>query len=104
LRVEAADLGVKVSVVCPGKIETPIYETNKIVGFDRGKALEMMPRGITPEKCADIILHGVERNKATIVVTFLAKFLWLLQRMSPGLIMWIAKQYIRKMRTVRIEE
>lgn len=104
LRAEAADLGVKVSVVCPGKIETPIYETSKIVGADREKVLAMFPKGITPEKCASIILRGVECNRATIVVTSLAKFLWLLQRINPSLTIGMAKRLVRKMRTFRIED
>jgi NAD(P)-dependent dehydrogenase (short-subunit alcohol dehydrogenase family) len=103
LRAEAADLGVKVSVVCPGKIETPIYQTSKVVGADREKVMAIFPKGITPEKCASIILRGVERNRATIVVTSLAKFLWLLQRINPGLTIGIAKRLARKMRTFRVE-
>lgn len=104
LRAEGRALGVKVSVVCPGKIETPIYETSKLVGFDREKAFGMLPKGITPEKCAAIILRGVEKNKATIVVTMLAKAVWLLGRLSQSLIHLIARIYIRVMRTARLEE
>ena len=104
LRVEGAGLGVKVSVVCPGFIETPIFYTSKIIKLDREKLLELAPKAITPEKCARVILCGVERNKATIVVTLLAKFLWLLQRISPGLVLWMGGQSIKKMREARIED
>ncbi len=104
LRAEAAGLGVKVTVVCPGKIETPIYQTNKVIRMDREKAVAMFPKGITPEKCASIILRGVERNRATIVVTSLAKFFWLLQRISPSLAIGMAKRLVRKMRTFRTED
>jgi len=106
LRVEGADLGVKVSVVCPGFIETPIFYNSKVVKVDREKLLELIPKGIiiTPEKCARIILRGVKSNKATIVVTLLAKFFWLLQRISPGLVLWIGRQAVKKMREVRIED
>ena len=104
LRAEGADLGVKVSVVCPGKIETPIFETTKIVGFDKKKALAMFPTGLAPEKCAEIIIRGVERNKATIVVTTLAKILWLLYRLSPSITLWLMTRYMGKMRTARIAD
>ncbi len=104
LRVEGAGLGVKVSVVCPGFIKTPIFYTSKFVKLDREKLLELMPKGIAPEKCARVILRGVGNNKATIVVTPLAKFLWLLQRISPGLMLWIWRQVIKKMREARIED
>jgi NADP-dependent 3-hydroxy acid dehydrogenase YdfG len=106
LRVEGAALGVKASVVCPGVIQTSIYQTSKLVGLDRDKALAMVPRGMTPEKCADVIIRGIERNKAVIVVTAAANFLYLMQRISPGLVLWFFRQYMKKMRSLRtaIEE
>ena len=54
--------------------------------------------GVTPEECAKIILRGVERNDAFIVVTFFAKFLWVLNRISPDLVIWIMKREYRKAR------
>jgi len=104
LRVEGADLGVKVSVVCPGFIDTPIFQTSKLVNLDREKLLQLTPKRLSPEECARVILRGVERNKATIVVTFLAKFLWILHRISPGLVLLLWRYTIRRMREARIEE
>jgi NAD(P)-dependent dehydrogenase (short-subunit alcohol dehydrogenase family) len=104
LRAEAADLGVNVSVVCPGKIETPIYDTSRIINFDKEATLALWPTGISPERCAEIILRGVERNKATIVVTRLAKLLWAIQRLSPNAMIWAMRRYMQKMREHRIEE
>jgi NADP-dependent 3-hydroxy acid dehydrogenase YdfG len=103
LRAEAADLGVQVSVVCPGKIETPIYDTSRVINFDKQATLALWPAGITPERCAEIILRGVERNKATIVITRLAKLLWGVQRISPTAMIWSMRRYMRKMREHRIE-
>ncbi len=57
-----------------------------------------------PEECARVILRGVERDKATIVVTFLAKFLWLLQRISPGLVRSLWRKVIKKIREARVDE
>lgn len=106
LRIEGADLGVKVSVVCPGYIKTPIFHTSKMIKIDREKMLESLPDrlGITPEKCASIILRGVERNKAIIVVTAFAKLLWLLQRISPNFVLWFMRTRLEKSRgEMRIE-
>jgi NAD(P)-dependent dehydrogenase (short-subunit alcohol dehydrogenase family) len=106
LRIEGADLGVKVSVVCPGYIKTPIFHTSKMIKIDREKMLESLPErlGITPERCASVIIRGVERNKAIIVVTGFAKILWLLQRISPGLIRWMMRRNLKKSRKeMRIE-
>ncbi|MGD2272440.1 MAG: SDR family NAD(P)-dependent oxidoreductase [Desulfobacterales bacterium] len=100
LRIEGADLGVKVSVVCPGYIKTAIFHTSKMIKIDREKLLESLPErlGITPEKCASAIIRGVERNKAIIVVTGFAKVLWLLQRISPRLILWMMRRNLKKSR------
>jgi NAD(P)-dependent dehydrogenase (short-subunit alcohol dehydrogenase family) len=107
LRIEGADLGVKVSVVCPGYIKTPIFKTCKLIKIDRDKMLRALPErfGITPEACAQVILRGVQQNKAIIVVTGFAKFLWALQRVSPALIRWIMRRNIRKYRReMRVED
>ena len=100
LRIEGADLGVRVSVVCPGYIKTGIFHRSKYVKMNREKILESLPEkfGITPDACADAILKGVERNRAIIVVTGFAKFLWLLYRISPGLMIWMMEREIKKSR------
>ena len=107
LRIEGADLGVNVSVVCPGYIKTAIFRSAKLIKIDREKMLASLPErlGITPEKCAAVILGGVERNKAIIVVTGFAKILWLLQRISPGLIRWLMGRNLKKSRMeIRIND
>lgn len=101
LRAEAADLGVKVSVVCPGFIKTPIFYNSKLIGVDRQKMIDATPKAISPEECAQVILRGVERNKATILVTPLASVLWVLHRISPGIMFWFGKRYARKLREMR---
>ena len=97
LRIEGAVHGVRVSVVCPGYVRTAIFTDSKIVGMDKQDIREVIDRlGVTPEECAKVILRGVERNEATIVVTFFAKFLWLLNRFSPGLLAWLTASNYRK--------
>ena len=100
LRIEGADLGVKVSVVCPGYIKTAIFHTSKLIKIDREKMLASLPErlGITPEECAAAIIRGVERNQAIIVVTWFAKVLWALHRISPALIRWMMGRDLRKTR------
>jgi len=102
LRAEAADLGVRVTVVCPGFIETPILRDSRFVNLDKEGLLKMIPiKPISAEACAKEILDGVKRNKAIVVVTWQAKALWLLGRISPRLMERIALQAARNMRKVR---
>ncbi|MDY6795479.1 MAG: SDR family oxidoreductase [Actinomycetota bacterium] len=85
LRMEGAAYGVKVSVVCPGLIRTPLYNTIAMLNLDRDKVLEDAPRGMPPDRCVEVILRGVERNRAIILVTAGTWILWPLQRISPAL-------------------
>jgi len=43
LRVEAKDLGVKVSVVCPGLIDTPLVRNIRPIRIDRQELLQLLP-------------------------------------------------------------
>jgi len=104
LRAEGAGLGVKVSVVCPGFIETPILRTLEVVKLDREKLLAEIPNTMPVDRCAREILRGVERNKATIAPTTTAKVLWRLHRYAPWLMSLLSKRFLREMRTMRIEE
>jgi len=103
LRIEGADLGVRVSVVCPGIIDTPILHTSKLIKIDGQKASAALPKAMAPEICAQKILRGVERNRTTIVVTGFARSQWLLQRISPALVRWIWGRNMRKLRGMRSE-
>lgn len=101
LRSEAAHFGVRVSVVCPGFIDTPM-KNSKLIKLDREKLLAAAPKLLPAEKCAQVILHGVEHNKSTIVVTPLAKLFWLLYRISPNFVLWfIQREHTRRLREVR---
>ena len=97
LRIEGADLGVKVSVVCPGFIQTPIYQS-RAIKLDQERMLADAPKGMTPERCASKILKGVQKNKAIILITALAKIAYTLHRISPGLYLRLGRYFVREMR------
>jgi NAD(P)-dependent dehydrogenase (short-subunit alcohol dehydrogenase family) len=89
LRSEAASRGVKVSVVCPGIIDTPIKYGTRLINpnADRDKLLSSLPVKLYPaEACARDILRGVARNRPIIVVTTSAKLTVLLHRFAPRLL------------------
>jgi short-subunit dehydrogenase len=91
-----------VSVVCPGRVNTPIYDTSKLVGFDKEKVMALWPRGITAKRAASIILRGVARNRATIVVTQHARVFAWMYRASPSLSLRIARLYMRRVREAKV--
>jgi short-subunit dehydrogenase len=100
--VEGKDLGVKVSVVCPGFVSTPIFDVSDTVGVERDKWKESLTPwerfAISPEGCAQVILKGVEKNKPIITVTFMAKVMWWLTRISPTFVMNFARKDFNKWR------
>jgi NAD(P)-dependent dehydrogenase (short-subunit alcohol dehydrogenase family) len=87
LRVEGALKGVKVNVVCPGVIKTPIFDSPKI-NIDMDKYVELVEKALgeiaTPDECAEVILAGVEKDEPVIPVTTPAKWMWWISRISPS--------------------
>ncbi|MBI4833114.1 MAG: SDR family oxidoreductase [Candidatus Lindowbacteria bacterium] len=103
LRIEGERFGVRVSVVCPGFIETQIFYNAKLINLDRKKMIDALPRCMPVEECAREILHGVERNKPTIVVTRFAKVLWLAYRFWPSFIFWLGRRYAKRMSDLKTQ-
>lgn len=103
LRVEAAGHGVRVSVLCPGVVRTPIlsggeYGRNRNVSRENLLKLGEALRPIEPGQFADQALRGVLRNQAIIVVPRWWKALWYLERLSPTLSMRTAAVALKRTR------
>jgi NAD(P)-dependent dehydrogenase (short-subunit alcohol dehydrogenase family) len=104
LRIEGAELGVKVSVACPGTVQTNILDSAAFVGIRREEAISEMQSGFKmadPDDCARAILRGVERNRAIIVDTRLNLMFWWLYRLSPSLYAWLMQKGVQHMRPLR---
>jgi len=99
LRTEAETLGVKMSVVCPGLVLTGIFDAVEVVGADKEKVLKMIfgrkEWMMSPERAADIILDGVEKNRSIIIFPFLARFIWWLYRLSPSIFAPLSRKMLR---------
>ena len=105
LRIEGADLGVKVNLVCPGVLETQIHETIPLVNVERQKMTR--PKGIkyvNPAKAAKIILQGVEKNKAIIIFPFYARLIWWMYRLAPAVFQLGFRKMIRDFRKIRTNQ
>lgn len=93
LRPEAAMHGVKVTVVCPGAIETPILDkgppedlpaqpTGTLTSRQFLERMRMRPMDV--DAFATQALRGIERNRAIVVVPRSGLALWYLHRASPA--------------------
>lgn len=104
LRGEAAGLGVKVSVVCPGFVRTGIYDAVTILNADRQKVLAGIPfRKMDAAKAARVILRGAHCNRAIITFPLHARALWWLFRLCPGMLALLAGRMVGDFRALRAE-
>lgn len=102
LRAEGSDLGVKVSAVCPGFVQTALYETATIPKVDNKSFYSLVPfKKMCANKAAKVILKNVERNRAFIVFPLHARFTWWLHRLHPDLLARANKVSIKKFREIR---
>lgn len=83
LRAEMAPKRVGVTALCPGFVETGIFEA---VHF--AKKPNRPPRWscVTPEFVAGKAIRAIRRNQGTVVVSPMAQFLWRFKRYFPGLL------------------
>ena len=76
LRGHCAAKGVRISVIMPGYVRTPMTEVNDFP----------MPFLMSAEKAAAIVAAGLARNRARIAFPFpTAAMAWLIGALSPGL-------------------
>ncbi len=90
LRAEAAAVGVHVSVLCPGFVDTPLLDSIHTGGPDGDQVLSMrrrirriQPRLMTADLVAERAIRGLERDTAIIAVGGTAQVLWRLNRYVP---------------------
>lgn len=112
LRFEGADLGVKVSCVCPGDMKTDIYENMTVMNLkvSRDEIVRvsrrthfLMPQW-SAEQAVDEILRGVTRNKALIVFPAVVRWIWRLYRALPAVIYWVSVRRMRMFRELRVSD
>jgi short-subunit dehydrogenase len=97
LYVELKDTPVKVTVVFPGAIDTAITK-NSDVDMDIDKAREETGfKPLPPEKAAEQIVDGMERDKFQVFVGPDSKAMNLLYRLNPK---WAVKLMSRVMNSV----
>lgn len=105
LRIEARRHGVRVSVLCPGAIRTPIlcggkYGRLNFVGISEEKVLEMWAqvRPMDADEFATKALRAIARDEAIIVLPRWWKALWYIERISPRLSQAVWSAMLGRMR------
>jgi NAD(P)-dependent dehydrogenase (short-subunit alcohol dehydrogenase family) len=103
LRAEADRHGVRVSVLCPGVIRTPILNGGKYGRYEGVSQETLLKsweplRPMAPEKFAERALRAVLRGDAIIIAPTWWKALWLLDLLSPSLSMRAGKLSLKRVR------
>jgi NADP-dependent 3-hydroxy acid dehydrogenase YdfG len=96
LRAEAREHGVKVTVVCPGYVETNIFRPERVVGSSLERVLGDLPVGmIPPQQAARCLLDGVAKGKERVVFPFNARLLWWVCAWAPVLTWPLQRRLMR---------
>jgi len=89
LRFDLRPHGIGVSLVCPGGVKTPLVGTVEIVGIDNDdpEIRKMKSRferhAVSPERVAEKILAGIEKNRYLVFTSPDIRLLFGLQRWFP---------------------
>jgi NAD(P)-dependent dehydrogenase (short-subunit alcohol dehydrogenase family) len=104
LRPEAASYGVRVSVLCPGVIDTPILDRPnppdlpQTTAFENGRAVleKTVGKAYPPELLARDVLAGVAHNRAIIIAPHHARRAWLVYRTAPSLVLRVMGRAVKR--------
>ena len=106
LRAEASELGVNVSVACPGLVQTSISDRSAYWNVNKEDYLKWLPwrnNMLAPAATARAILRGVERNREIIVFPFSARVAWRLYRLYPAIFNPLLRRTLRSFRALRLK-
>lgn len=109
LRIEAAAYGVRVSVLCPASVETPMLDAPPPADIKNMPWTPDVRRFLTKlagppypaDKFAAEALRGVDMNAATIVAPARARMVWYLGRFAPGVVEAASKSAVASERASR---
>ena len=95
LSVEMENTGVEVHLVCPGFINTGLFQHAEYNGVSKERLLPDTRNMMTSTEAARRIIHGVHRNKRWIIFPFYVRILCWLEWYTPRIAryLWV-KQWL----------
>jgi len=104
LRLEAEQFGVKVSVFCPGMVDTNIFKAGLYLNSTQQDVLSIIPvKPMGADKAAQQLLKGVARNKAVITAPGYARVFWWVHRINQKLSDLLNRRTVADFRKIRKE-
>jgi 3-dehydrosphinganine reductase len=84
LRAELKPYGIRVTVVCPPEVDTPLVLHESKTIPPEARALKNMGGLLEPEFVARCIIRGIRKNRYMIIPGFMARLLYYNQCFTPG--------------------
>ena len=93
LRAEHHDDGIRVTMVSPGFVRTDISRNALTAdGSVQGTMDEATENGISAERCAAILLRGIDRHRALVTPGKKEVLGYWLSRLAPGILRRVARR------------
>ena len=108
LRAEAVKFGVRVSVVCPGFVQTGLWESMTVLCDGSKERQTLTSSGVSSAlrgsmssatQAAGAILRGVRRNREVVVFPRHARLLWWLYWLHPALLAPLNRKLLEVLRS-----
>jgi 3-oxoacyl-[acyl-carrier protein] reductase len=101
LRTEYFAQNVGVTALCPGFVDTPMFERFGPAWFKRLLSFGPFSLVVSPDFVARQAVTSIRRNRAIVVVSLGGKIIWLIFRLCPTLVLWLFR---RKPRTKCVDK
>jgi short-subunit dehydrogenase len=88
LRADLSGTGIRVMLASFAKVESSYWENNPGSEERLPKAQSMM-RVLTPEEVATAIVNGIRRNRREVIVPFMLRIFFTLNRCFPSVTRWV---------------
>ncbi len=102
LREEGKELGVGVTVVCPGTLQTDIFSSGAVINAPKETVFkESALDSMSATEAAKIIISKIPKNPRMLVFPRWALFIWMLERINPLLTAPLNRVVLRNFRKNR---
>jgi len=88
LRADLRGTGIKVTEVIPGKVTSDYFAHNPGAEQRIPSVSRILPT-LTPERTAELIAGGIERERREVISPFLLRLMYLQDRFTPRLTEWV---------------
>ena len=92
LMVELQGSGVDVHLVCPGFVQTDLFQNATYIGIEKDTMLPNTEGMMTAKKAAHQIVKGIDKEQPWIVFPFYVRLLWWTEWLFPRLARYLWKR------------